>query len=64
VHFVVPEVDAGPVIAQKAVEVLEGDDEEALSERILKEEHRLLPRAVQLFADGRLKMDGRRVVVS
>ena len=64
VHFVVPEVDAGPIIAQKAVEVEEGDTEESLSERILVEEHRLLPKAIQLFASGRLKIEGPRVLVS
>jgi len=63
VHFVVPEVDAGPIIAQKAVEVEEGDTEESLAERILVEEHKLLPKAVQLFASGRLRIDGRRVLV-
>jgi len=63
VHFVVPEVDAGPIIAQKAVEVKEDDDEESLSERILKEEHQLLPKAIQLFVSGRLRVVGRRVLV-
>lgn len=63
VHFVVPEVDAGPIIVQKAVEVREDDDEESLSERILKEEHQLLPKAIQLFVSGKLRVDGRRVVV-
>jgi len=64
VHFVVPEVDAGPIIAQRAVEVEENDDEESLSERILVEEHKLLPNAIQLFASGRLRIEGRRVLVS
>ncbi len=63
VHFVVPEVDAGPIIVQKAVEVKEDDDEESLSERILKEEHQLLPKAIQLFVSGRLRVEGRRVFV-
>lgn len=63
VHFVVPEVDAGPIIVQKAVRVKEGDDEESLSERILKEEHRLLPKAIQLFVSGKLRVEGRRVIV-
>lgn len=63
VHFVVPEVDAGPIIVQKAVEVKEDDDEESLSERILQEEHQLFPKAIQLFVSGRLKVNGRRVVV-
>jgi len=64
VHFVVPEVDAGPIIAQKAVEVRENDDEESLSERILQEEHQLLPKIIQLFVSGKLRVDGRKVIVS
>jgi phosphoribosylglycinamide formyltransferase-1 len=64
VHFVVPEVDSGPIIVQKAVEVKEDDDEESLSDRILREEHQLLPKAIQLFVSGRLRIDGRKVVVS
>jgi len=63
VHFVVPEVDAGPIIVQKAVDVNEDDDEESLSERILREEHQLLPKAIQLFVSGKLRIDGRRVIV-
>ena len=63
VHFVTPEVDTGPIIAQKAVEVKEDDDEVSLSERILKEEHQLLPMAIQLFVSGKLRIDGRKVVV-
>ena len=64
VHFVVPEVDAGPIIIQKAVGVEEGDDEESLSVRILAEEHRIYPEAVSLFARGKLAIEGRRVLVS
>lgn len=64
VHFVVPEVDAGPIILQKAVDVREDDSEDSLSERILKEEHRLLPTAIQMFVSGKLRIDGHRVVVS
>ncbi len=63
VHFVVPEVDAGPIIIQRAVQVLEGDDEPSLSARILKQEHKIYPRAVALFASGRLRIRGRRVQV-
>jgi phosphoribosylglycinamide formyltransferase-1 len=63
VHFVVPEVDSGPIIVQKAVEVKEDDDEESLSDRILREEHQLLPKAIQLFVSGELRIDGRKVVV-
>ncbi len=63
VHFVVPEVDAGPIILQKAVPVREGDDEDSLSSRILRQEHRIYPLAVKLFAEGRLRVEGRRVKV-
>jgi phosphoribosylglycinamide formyltransferase-1 len=63
VHFVDEGTDTGPIIAQAVVPVLEGDTEEALSARILQEEHRLYPRAVQWFAEGRLALDGRRVTV-
>ena len=63
VHFVVTEVDAGPIIVQKPVEVNEGDNEESLSLRILREEHKLYTEAIQLFVSGKLRIDGRRVVV-
>lgn len=63
IHFVTLDVDGGPIILQKAVPVLEGDTPEMLQERVLKEEHKLLPRAVQLFALGKLRLDGRRVRV-
>jgi phosphoribosylglycinamide formyltransferase-1 len=61
VHFVVPEVDAGPIIVQKAVPVLDGDTEDTLSSRILRQEHRLYPLAVKLFVTGKLSTEGRRV---
>ena len=61
VHFVTEGVDEGPIILQEAVPVREGDTVETLSERILKEEHRLLPRAIRLFAEGRLRVEGRVV---
>ncbi len=64
VHFVVPEVDSGPIIVQRAVKVEEGDTPETLAARILKEEHRAYPVAVRLFVEGRLKAEGRRVLVS
>jgi phosphoribosylglycinamide formyltransferase-1 len=63
VHFVTEGVDEGPIIIQAAVPVLEGDSSEALSERILKLEHQIYPRAVQLYAEGRLRVEGRRVQV-
>jgi phosphoribosylglycinamide formyltransferase-1 len=63
VHFVVPEVDSGPIILQSPVKVAEDDTEESLSERILKEEHRIYPLAVKLFVEGRLKTKGRKVAI-
>jgi phosphoribosylglycinamide formyltransferase-1 len=63
VHFVDEGVDTGPIIIQAAVPVLEGDDEEMLAARILKEEHRIYAEAVQLFGEGRLKIEGRVVHV-
>jgi phosphoribosylglycinamide formyltransferase-1 len=63
VHFVVPEVDSGPIILQSPVKVVEGDTEESLSERILKEEHRIYPLAVRLFVERRLQIEGRRVAI-
>ena len=61
IHFVTAEVDGGQIILQKSVPVLEDDTADTLQERILKEEHRLFPRAIQLFAQGKLKVEGRRV---
>lgn len=61
VHLVTADVDQGPIVVQAAVPVLEHDDEGSLAARILEQEHRLLPRAIQLFAEGRLELDGRRV---
>ena len=62
VHFVTENVDAGPIIAQVAVPVLDDDTVETLSARILEQEHRLLPRALDLALSGRLIVDGRRVI--
>ena len=61
VHFVTEGMDTGPIILQRAVPVEEGDTADTLSERILKEEHGLLPRAIRLFAEGRLTVEGRAV---
>jgi phosphoribosylglycinamide formyltransferase-1 len=60
IHVVTAEVDGGPILLQKAVPVLEDDTPETLQERVLKEEHKLYPRAVQLFAQGKVKIDGKR----
>ncbi len=62
VHFVDEGVDTGPVILQAAVPVAEGDTAEALSMRILDQEHRIYPRAVEMFARGSIRVSGRRVV--
>ena len=56
VHFVVPEVDAGPIIVQAVVPVLPGDDADRLAARILRQEHRIYPLAVRWFAEGRLRI--------
>lgn len=64
VHFVDEGTDTGPVIAQAVVPVEPGDTEELLGKRILAQEHRLYPQAIQWFAEGRLSVEGRRVVVA
>ncbi|MFZ5966872.1 MAG: phosphoribosylglycinamide formyltransferase [Bacillota bacterium] len=61
VHFVDEGMDTGPVILQKSVEVQDDDTVETLAKRVLAVEHELLPRAVKLFAENRLKIEGRRV---
>jgi len=63
VHIVDESVDAGPVIVQAVVPVLPGDTEETLAERILRWEHKILPQTVQWFAEDRIKIDGRKVIV-
>ncbi len=60
VHFVTPELDAGPIVLQSAVPVLPGDTEVTLSERILIEEHRLYPMAIGIVLAGGWAIDGRR----
>ena len=64
VHFVVPEVDAGPIILQAVVPIEQGDTAETLAARILEKEHLVYPKAVKLFAQGRLSIEGRRVLIS
>jgi phosphoribosylglycinamide formyltransferase-1 len=56
VHFLTPAVDRGPIIVQAAVPVLPGDSEEALSARVLREEHRIYPQAIRWFCEGRLSL--------
>ena len=63
VHFVRPEVDSGPIIAQAAVPVLPDDTAESLAARVLREEHRCLPLAVRLIAQGRVSVVDERCVI-
>jgi phosphoribosylglycinamide formyltransferase 1 len=64
VHFVDEQVDHGPIVAQEAVPVGEGDDAEVLHERIRAVEHRLLPHCVHLFCQGHLRLEGRHVRIT
>jgi len=63
VHFVDEGVDTGPIILQAVVPIYDTDTEESLLERIHKEEHRIYPEAVRLFGEGKLRIEGRRVVI-
>lgn len=63
VHFVDASVDGGPIILQEAVPVFDNDTVDSLSQRILKHEHEVYSKAIQLFIEGRLKIDGRRVKI-
>jgi phosphoribosylglycinamide formyltransferase-1 len=63
VHYVTPELDAGPIIAQAAVPVLPGDTAETLAERVLTAEHRLYPMALRLVATGEAVLEGGRVLL-
>ncbi len=64
VHYVRPEMDEGPIIAQAAVPVLPGDDADRLSARVLEAEHRLYPQALRLIAEGRARVEDGRVALS
>ena len=64
VHFVDCGTDTGPIIIQAAVPVLEGDTEQTLAARIQKDEHRIYPEAIKMFAEGKLNVNGRTVCVS
>ena len=65
VHFVTAECDAGPIILQKAVEVMEGDTPETLQKRIMEQaEWKILPKAVQLFCDGKISVKDNKTVIS
>lgn len=63
VHFVTEELDNGPVIAQACVPVLPDDNEESLSERILRYEHRILPQVIKWISEERVKVEGRKVYI-
>ena len=62
VHFVDEGVDTGPIILQSIVKVKDDDTEESLSKRILKQEHKIYPKAVKMFAKGKIKIVGRKTV--
>jgi phosphoribosylglycinamide formyltransferase-1 len=63
VHFVAPEMDAGPIIAQAAVPVLEEDTPQSLAARVLTVEHRIYPLALRLVAEGRVRIIGQRCLI-
>jgi len=63
VHFVTNDVDAGPIIIQRAIPVRDVDNPESLALRVLVEEHQAYPQAVKLFCEGRLELVGRRVLI-
>ncbi|MFA5143340.1 MAG: phosphoribosylglycinamide formyltransferase [Candidatus Omnitrophota bacterium] len=63
VHFVDEQLDHGPIILQKALEVRASDTEETLFARVHKEEHKIYPEAIKLFVEGRFRIDGRKVKI-
>lgn len=64
VHFVDKGMDTGPIIDQETVPVLQHDTEDTLAARILEKEHMLYPRCIRFFAEGKLKTEGRKVMIS
>jgi phosphoribosylglycinamide formyltransferase-1 len=64
VHYVRPEMDEGPIIAQAAVPVMMDDTEETLAQRVLEAEHKLYPLALRLVAEGRVRIVNERAVIS
>lgn len=64
VHFIDEETDTGPIILQEEVPLEEGESLKHLEERIHRVEHRLYPQAIRLFAEGKLKIEGRKVLIS
>ncbi len=63
VHFVAEDYDTGPIIIQACVPVMPGDSGQDLADRILKLEHRIYPQAIRWFAEGRLRIEGRKVIL-
>jgi len=63
VHFVDGGVDTGPIIIQAVVPILPDDSADTLAARILEQEHKIYPRAIQLIAEGRVQVDGRKVTI-
>jgi phosphoribosylglycinamide formyltransferase-1 len=64
IHFVVPEMDSGPIVAQAAVPVGDDDTEESLAARVIQVEHKIYPLALRLLAEGKLRVEGGRCLVS
>ena len=64
VHFVDEGVDTGPIILQAVVKIKDDDTEESISKKILKQEHKIYPKAVKLFAKGKIKIVGRKTIIS
>lgn len=64
VHFVVPKLDSGPIVAQEKVDVVAGEDEKSLAARVLTVEHKIYPAALRKLAEGKLTIKGDRVVVA
>ena len=62
VHFVTEEVDSGPIIAQAVVKIEDKDTEDSLREKVHKEEHKIYPKAIKDFVEGKLKIKGRKVI--
>ncbi len=64
VHFVDAGVDTGPIILQDVVKVKDDDTEESLARRIIAKEHKIYPKAVELFAENKIKIKGRKTIIS
>lgn len=64
VHFVNDKADAGPIIMQETVKVMDDDDAKSLAKRVLEVEHKILPRCVKLYCDGKISVNNRRVSIN